>query len=155
MEINVVCVGYLKEKYFKDAVNEYAKRIGGFCKINVIEVKDLDYGDSEGNILKTKKQEAESLAKYKKGYTIALEIGGKSYSSEGFAKLIKNTFDTQNSCISFFIGGSNGLDKDFSDSLDMKLSFSSFTFPHQLMRVVLLEQIYRALMINNNRSYHK
>ena len=155
MEINIVCVGSLKEKYFKDAVSEYTKRIGGFCKINVIEVKDLDYGDSEGNILKTKKQEAESLAKYKKGYTIALEIGGKAYTSEGFAKLIKNTFDTKSSCISFFIGGSNGLDKDFSDSLDMKLSFSSFTFPHQLMRVILLEQVYRALMINNNRSYHK
>ena len=155
MEINIVCVGSLKEKYFKDAVSEYTKRIGGFCKINVIDVKDLDYGDSEGNILKTKKQEAESLAKYKKGYTIALEIGGKTYTSEGFAKLIKNTFDTKSSCISFFIGGSNGLDKDFSDSLDMKLSFSSFTFPHQLMRVILLEQVYRALMINNNRSYHK
>lgn len=155
MEINIVCVGSLKEKYFKDAVSEYTKRIGGFCKINIIEVKDLDYGDSEGNILKTKKQEAECLLKYKKGYTIALEIGGKSYTSENFAKFIKNTFDTKNPCISFFIGGSNGLDKQFSDSLDMKLSFSSFTFPHQLMRVILLEQVYRAFMINNNRIYHK
>lgn len=155
MEINIVCTGYLKENYFKDAVKEYQKRIGGFCQINVVEVKDIDYGDSEGNILKAKKLEAESLAKYKKGYCIALEVGGKSFTSEEFAGKIKNIFDTQSSTISFFIGGSNGLDKSFSDSMDMKLSFSSFTYPHQLMRVILLEQVYRALTIINHKKYHK
>lgn len=155
MEINIVCTGYLKEQYFKDAVKEYQKRIGGFCQINVIEVKDIDYGDSEGNILKAKKVEAESLSRYKKGYCIALEVGGKSFTSEEFAGEIKTIFDTKNSTISFFIGGSNGLDKSFSDSLDMKLSFSSFTYPHQLMRVILLEQVYRALTIINHKKYHK
>ncbi|MBQ0017274.1 MAG: 23S rRNA (pseudouridine(1915)-N(3))-methyltransferase RlmH [Clostridiales bacterium] len=155
MEVNVITVGSLKEKYFKDAVEEYKKRIGGFCKINVVEVKDIDLGTNEGDIQKAKKLEAEALSKYKKGYCIALEIKGQTFTSEGFAEKLKNIFDKTNSTISFFIGGSNGLDKEFSDSMDMKLSFSDFTFPHQLMRVVLLEQIYRAFMINNNRTYHK
>ena len=94
-------------------------------------------------------------AKYKKGYCIALEVGGKSFTSEEFASKIKSIFDMQSSTISFFIGGSNGLDKSFSDSMDMKLSFSSFTYPHQLMRVILLEQVYRALTIINHKKYHK
>ena len=155
MEINVVCVGTLKEKYLKDAVSEYQKRISGFCKINVIEVKDVDFGEGEGNILKSKKQEAELLKKYKKGFNIALEIEGENFTSPALAKTLKNIFDNKNSTITFFIGGSNGIDRDFSDSLDMKLSFSKLTFPHQLMRVILLEQIYRCMMINSNRSYHK
>ena len=155
MEINVVCVGSLKEKYLKDAITEYQKRISGFCKINIYEVKDVDYGESEGNILKAKKQEAELLKKHLKGFNIALEIEGKNFTSVQLAKELKNIFDNKNSAITFFIGGSNGLDKDFSDSLDMKLSFSKLTFPHQLMRVILLEQIYRCMMINSNRSYHK
>lgn len=155
MEINVVCVGKLKESYLKSAVEEYKKRIGGFCKINVIETDDYDFGSSLGEILKEKKQEAINLSKHKKGYTVALEINGKTFTSEKFAEKIKNVFDNLNSTITFFIGGSNGLDEQFSNSCDMKLSFSTFTFPHQLMRVILLEQVYRALMINNNRSYHK
>lgn len=155
MEINVVCVGSLKEKYLKDAINEYRKRIGGFCKINVIEVKDVDFGESEGNILKAKKQEAQSLEKFKKGFNVALEINGNQFTSEGFAQKLKNIFDTTSSIVTFFIGGSNGLDEQFSNQMDMKLSFSNLTFPHQLMRVILLEQIYRAFMINANRSYHK
>lgn len=155
MEINVVCVGKLKESYLKSAVEEYKKRIGGFCKINVIETDDYDFGSSFGEILKEKKQEAINLSKYKKGYTVALEINGKTFTSEKFAEKIKNVFDNLNSTITFFIGGSNGVDEQFSNSCDMKLSFSTFTFPHQLMRVILLEQVYRALMINNNRSYHK
>lgn len=152
MEINVVCVGNIKEKYLKDAVNEYVKRLGAFCKINVIEVKDYDSLDQ---IDKTKKLEAENLQKYKKGYTIALEIGGESLSSEQLAGKMEQIFSQKSSTITFFIGGSNGLDKTFSDSLDYKLSFSRLTFPHQLMRVILLEQIYRAFMINSGRSYHK
>lgn len=152
MEINVVCVGSLKEKFFKDAMQEYIKRIGGFCKINVIEVKDYD---SINEIDKIKKLEAENLFKHKKGYTIALEINGENLSSEGFAQKIQETFNQKSSYITFFIGGSNGLDKTFSDSCDYKLSFSKLTFPHQLMRVILLEQIYRAFTIINHRSYHK
>lgn len=155
MEINIVCVGHLKEVFWKNAVEEYKKRIGGFCKINVIETDDVDCGSQPSEILKEKKVEAQNLVKYKKGYTIALEIDGKTFSSVSFAQKIKNIFDNFNSTITFFIGGSNGLDREFSDSCDMKLSFSSFTFPHQLMRVILLEQVYRAIMINNNRSYHK
>ncbi len=155
MEINVVCVGFLKEKFFKDAVQEYCKRIGGFCKVNVVEVKDYDYGTSEGEILKAKQKESESLIKYKKGYSVALEIAGENFTSEKFAQKMKDIFDNKSSTISFFIGGSNGLDKAFSESCDFKLSFSKLTFPHQLMRVILLEQIYRSFMINSNRIYHK
>lgn len=152
MEVNVVCVGSVKEKFYKDATLEYIKRIGGFCKINLIEVKDYEHIT---DILRAKKLEAEGLSKHFKGYTIALEIDGTNFSSEGLAKKIKDTFDNKNSTITFFIGGSNGLDKDFSDSCDFKLSFSKLTFPHQLMRVILLEQIYRTFTIINGRTYHK
>lgn len=155
MEINIVCVGHLKEAFWKSAVEEYKKRIGGFCKINIVEIDDVDFGSQPSQILKEKKVEAQNLVKYKKGFSIALEIDGKTFSSVSFAQKIKNIFDGVNSTITFFIGGSNGLDKEFSDSCDMKLSFSDFTFPHQLMRVILLEQLYRAMMINSNRSYHK
>lgn len=155
MEINVVGVGLIKEKFFKEAICEYQKRIGGFCKINVLEVKDIDYGSGDANIQKAKKLEAETLLKHKKGFCIAMEINGQEFDSKQFAKKIQSIFETKNSTITFFIGGSNGLDKSFSDSCDMKISFSNLTFPHQLMRVILLEQIYRAFTILNNKTYHK
>ena len=101
-----------------------------------------------------KMQEAKLLEKYKKGYCIALEIGGKQYSSVEFAHNLKNLSNITSE-ITFFIGGSNGLDKKLSDSCDEKISFGKMTYPHQLMRIILTEQIYRAFMINNNRSYHK
>ena len=155
MEINLAVVGGLKEKFYKDAIEEYKKRLSAFCSINIYEVKDISCGDNEKEIEKEKLLEAENLKKYKKGFTIALEIDGENFSSTEFSKKIKDIFENKNSTITFFIGGSNGLDKNFSDSCSMKLSFSKFTFPHQLMRVILLEQIYRSFMINNNRTYHK
>lgn len=153
--INLVCVGSLKEKFWKDAVGEYQKRISAFAKLNVIEVKESVYQKCERQILVAKKEEAERLKKYATGYTVALEINGKTFTSEGFAEHINNLMNMGNSCITFFIGGSYGLDKQFSDSLNEKLSFSSFTFPHQLMRVILLEQIYRAFTIISHKTYHK
>ena len=153
--INIACVGNLKEKYWKDAIAEYQKRISAFAKINIFEVKESNYGTSEKQILLAKKEEAERLSKYKVGHTIALEIDGKSYSSETFAKNISDLMLQGSSTITFFIGGSFGLDKEFSSSLDEKLSFSKFTFPHQLMRVILLEQVYRAFTILNGKTYHK
>ena len=155
ISINIVCVGNLKEKYWKDAISEYEKRISSFAKLNIIEVKESVYGTSEKEILLAKKEEAERLEKYKDGYCIALEIKGKTFDSEGFSKYISNLMINGNSLISFFIGGSYGLDKSFSDSMDEKLSFSAFTFPHQLMRVVLVEQIYRAFTIKAGKTYHK
>lgn len=155
MTINIVCVGSLKEKYWKDAIAEYQKRICAFAKINIIEVKESAYGNSDAEILKAKQEEAQRLLAYKKGFCIALEINGKSFDSIGFSKYIASLENLGNSTISFFIGGSYGLDKSFSDSLNQRISFSSFTFPHQLMRVILLEQIYRSFMISGNRTYHK
>lgn len=155
INLNIVCVGNLKEKYWIDAAKEYQKRISAFAKINIIEVKESIYGSSEKEILIAKQQEDKKLEAYKKGYCIALEVGGKSYDSESFASHIKDLAIKGNSNITFFIGGSYGLDKQFSESLDEKLSFSKFTFPHQMIRVILLEQIYRAFTILNNKTYHK
>lgn len=153
VSINIVCVGNLKEKFWKEATDEYLKRISSFAKVNVIEVKESVYGSSE--IAKAKKDEANRLQKYKSSYNIALEINGKNFTSEGFAQNISNLMLCGVSSISFFIGGSYGLDILFSNSLNQKLSFSNFTFPHQLMRVILLEQIYRAFTILNGKTYHK
>lgn len=155
ISISIVCVGNLKEKYWKDAISEYQKRISAFANLNIVEVKESVYGTSEKEILLAKKEEAERLEKYKSGHCIALEIKGKTFDSEGFAKHIDALMTNGNSQITFFIGGSYGLDKNFSDGLNEKLSFSEFTFPHQLMRVILTEQIYRAFTIMNNKTYHK
>ena len=155
ININVVCVGNLKEKFWCQAIDEYKKRISAFANISIFEVKESAYGSSDAEITKAKQEEAKKLVKYSCGHTIALEINGKNYDSENFAKHISSLATNGNSTITFFIGGSYGLDKKFSDSLNEKLSFSSFTFPHQLMRVILLEQIYRAFTIINNKTYHK
>ena len=153
--INIVCVGNLKERFWKEAVEEYSKRISAFAKLNIFEVKEATYGTSNKDILNARKEEAERLSKHKEGYTIALEILGKSFDSESFADHISKITLQGNSTISFFIGGSYGLDQDFVKTLDEKLSFSNFTFPHQLMRVILLEQVYRAFTILNGKTYHK
>lgn len=151
--INIVCVGNLKEKFWKEAVEEYAKRLGTYVKLNIFEVKESEYGTSEKEILLAKRQEAEKLIKFKKGFCIALEIDGKEFDSISFAKHI-DEIANNSSIITFFIGGSFGLDNEFVDQME-HLSFSHFTFPHQLMRVVLLEQIYRAFTILAGRTYHK
>lgn len=155
ININIVCVGNLKEKYWKDAIQEYQKRISRFADFNIIEVKESSYGSSHKEIEIAKKEEAEKLAKYKKGYLIALEVNGKNYTSESFAENINKIANNGNSTITFFIGGSHGLDAEFSKSLNEQMSFSKLTFPHQLVRVVLSEQIYRAFTILNNITYHK
>lgn len=155
ININVVCVGNLKEKFWCDAIEEYKKRISAFANISIFEVKESNYGTNDGDIERAKEEESKKLLKYCSGYNIALEINGKNYDSEEFAKHISTLALNGNSTITLFIGGSYGLDKKFSDSLNEKISFSKFTFPHQLMRVILLEQIYRAFTIINNKTYHK
>lgn len=153
--INIVCVGNLKEKYWKDAIAEYQKRLSAFAKVNIVEVKESDYGTSDKQILMAKTEEAERLKKYLSGHVVALEIGGKNFDSVQFAEHIQSLMTNGNSIITFMIGGSHGLDKILSDSANEKLSFSKFTFPHQLMRVILLEQVYRAFTILNGKTYHK
>ena len=150
--IKIICVGKIKEKYLKDAIDEYTKRISKYTKLNLIEVKDYDYDD----INKVLNSEKEQIEKYidSKDYLITLEIEGKQISSEQLARKLDETL-TVNSNITFVIGGSYGIDKSIKDKANYHLSFSTLTFPHQLFRVLLLEQIYRSYKINNNESYHK
>lgn len=150
--IKIVCVGKIKEKYFKDAINEYIKRIGKYTKLEIIEINDLD----RLNIADILKKEGESILKHIKDrdYVVTLEIEGMKLNSIELASKIDNML-FKNSNITFVIGGSYGLSDEVKNRSNFKLSFSDFTFPHQLFRVILLEQIYRSFKINNNESYHK
>lgn len=150
--IKIICVGKVKEKYLKDAIEEYEKRLSKYTKLKIIEVSDIDNPSIDIVLLKEK----ELIEKYieDKDYVITMEIEGNIISSEEFAKKIDNIFNT-NSNITFIIGGSYGLHQDIKNRSNYKLSFSKMTFPHQLFRVNLLEQIYRTFKINNNESYHK
>ena len=150
--IKIICVGKLKEKYLKDAIDEYLKRLSKYTKINLIELNDVNNMDIN-NILR---KEQEEIAKYIniKDYVITLEIDGNQLSSLEFAKKIDDVFINYSN-ITFIIGGSYGLSNEIKNRANYKLSFSKLTFPHQLFRVILLEQIYRAFKINNNEEYHK
>ncbi len=150
--IKIITVGQIKEKYLQDAINEYKKRLSKYTNIEVIEVKD------EGLVEEVKaiKLEAEKIKKHinDRDYIVTLEIEGKQMTSVGFANKIDNIL-IENSNIDFIIGGSYGLSDEIKNMSRLHLSFSKMTFPHQLFRVLLLEQIYRAYKINNNESYHK
>lgn len=150
--IKLITVGSIKEKYLKDAIDEYIKRIKKYTNIEIIEVKD------EGLVEEVKaiNIEAEKIKKYisNKDYVITLEIEGKEYTSIEFSKKIEQ-IQIENSNIIFIIGGSYGLSKEIKNRANMRLSFSKMTFPHQLFRIMLLEQIYRAYKIINNERYHK
>lgn len=150
--IKIICVGKIKEKFFRDAIEEYQKRLTKYTKINIIEVEDININNEE----LIKQKEKELILKHidKKDYVITLEIEGKQLSSIELSKKIEE-LETFNSNITFIIGGSYGLDDEIKNLSSFKLSFSKLTFPHQLFRVILLEQIYRTYKIKNNESYHK
>lgn len=150
--IKIITVGAIKEKYLKDAIEEYKKRLTKFTNIELIEVKDEGLVESKKAI----ELEGEKIKKYisPKDYLITLEIEGKMLSSEEFSTKLESTL-IENSNITFVIGGSYGISQEIKDMSKYKLSFSRMTFPHQLFRVILLEQIYRAYKIMNNESYHK
>lgn len=159
MKINIICVGKLKEKYLIDAVNEYSKRLKRFCTLNIIELPDEKIPDNaslaeESQIIKA---EAEKIKKYisDDDYVFSLCVEGLQLSSEGFSEKISNAMLNGKSTIDFIIGGSLGLCESIKKRSDFRISFSKMTFPHQLMRVVLAEQIYRAFKINANEKYHK
>ena len=150
--IKIICVGKIKEKYLKDAISEYQKRLSKYTKIEIIELNDIsnlnknDLIEKEGhNILDDIKD---------KDYVITLDINGVKMDSVTFADTLSKTLII-NSNIVFIVGGSYGLSNSVSNRSNFKLSFSDLTFPHQLFRVILLEQIYRAFKINNNEEYHK
>ena len=159
MNIYVLCVGKIKEKFYREAVCEYSKRLSKFCKLNIIEVDDEEAGQNlspvqESNI---KDKEGERILKKipTNSYVFTLEIEGKKYDSVSFSKNLNDLCIKGQSSICFIIGGSLGLSDRIKGLSNAKLSFSDMTFPHQLMRVILLEQIYRAFKIIHNEPYHK
>lgn len=159
MKISICCVGKVKESYFRGAIEEYSKRLGKYCRLEIREVADEKTPDGAGSAMEEeiKKKEGERLLKTLKdsAYVIALAIDGKSLDSVSFSKKIEQLGIRGVSHIQFVIGGSLGLDSSVLARADMKLSFSTMTFPHQLMRVILLEQIYRSYRIICNEPYHK
>lgn len=159
MRITILTVGKIKEKYLKDAIAEYSKRLSKYCKLEVIEVTDEKTPENASeNVENTiRAKEAERLMKYMKddAFVITLEIAGKLLSSEELADKIDTLGVQGKSHIIFVIGGSIGLGAEILKRSDFALSFSKMTFPHQLMRVILLEQIYRSYRIISGEPYHK
>lgn len=153
MNINIVCIGKIKESFYRDAISEYAKRLTRFCKFNVIELQESRL---EGNdINKVQINEGKSIISKLKGYVIVLDLGGNMLSSTELANKIDSLQSGGVSEITFVIGGSYGLSEEVKNKADLTLCFGKMTYPHQLMRVILTEQIYRAFMINSNSEYHK
>lgn len=159
MKITVLCVGKIKEKFMTDAIDEYLKRLKRFADVNIVQINDEKIPDnaSEAQKLNVIKCEGEKLISHisKGDYVISLCVEGTQLSSEAFADKISEITLNGSSSIVFVIGGSLGLYDEIKKMSKLKLSFSKMTFPHQLMRVVLLEQVYRAFKINNNEEYHK
>lgn len=159
MNISIVTVGKLKEKYLKQGIEEYLKRLSAYAKVEVIEVPDEKAPEqlSELEMVQVKQKEGERiLAKISQDtYVIVLAIQGKMQSSEELAESLDKLATYGKSKIAFVIGGSLGLSDEVLARADEKLSFSKMTFPHQLMRLILVEQIYRAFRINRNEPYHK
>lgn len=159
MRITVITVGKIKEKYLKDAIAEYSKRLSKYCKLEIIEVADERTPDNASEVVEDliRSKEAERILKYLKedAYVVTLEINGKQLSSEELADKIDKLGVQGTSHIIFIIGGSIGLGEEVLKKSNYALSFSKMTFPHQLMRVILLEQIYRSYRIISNQPYHK
>ena len=153
-KINIVAVGNLKEKYWTDAVSEYKKRLSRFADVEIKEVPEFS-GNSKTSLEKIKEAECAEVLKKLSGFVVAMDKDGEQLTSENFSKLIDETYAKGVKNITFVIGGSNGLTKEVIQKANKTLSFGKITFPHQLMRVVLLEQIYRAETILNNIAYHK
>lgn len=159
MKITIIAVGKIKEKYLKDAITEYSKRLSKYCKLEIIEVSDEKTLEQASEAVEDgiRNKEAERILKYLKNdmYVITLEIAGKMLKSEELAKKIEILGIQGKSNIAFVIGGSIGLGEEVLKRSDYALSFSKMTFPHQLMRVILLEQVYRSYRIINGEPYHK
>ena len=159
MKITIITVGKIKEKYLKDAIAEYSKRLSKYCKLEIVEVADEKTPDNASETMEDaiRSKEAERILRYVKedAYIITLEIQGKQLSSEELAAKIEGLGLEGKSDVAFVIGGSLGLSQEVSRRADFKLSFSKLTFPHQMMRVVLLEQIYRSFKIIRHEAYHK
>lgn len=159
MNITIVCIGKLKEKYWSDAIAEYSKRLKSYCSLSVIELREEKLPDnpSKAQEMEVIRAEGDFILKQIKGsaFVISLAIQGKQLSSEALADKVNHLGLEGKSDLVFIIGGSMGLSEAVMERADFSLSFSQMTFPHQMMRVILLEQIYRAFKINRNEAYHK
>lgn len=153
MNINIVCIGKIKESFYREAVSEYSKRLGRFCKFNIVELAESRLERNE--IEKVKINEGKSIISKLKGYVIILDLGGQMLTSTQIAEKFDSLMSGGTSEITFVIGGSYGLADEVKNMADFSLCFGKVTYPHQLMRVILSEQIYRAFMINSNSEYHK
>lgn len=159
MNITIVCVGKLKERYWVEAVQEYSKRLSKYCTLTINELKEEKTPDnpSPAEAIAVKEAEGKNILKQikKEAYVIALEIQGKELTSEALSEKIESLGITGRSDVVFLIGGSMGLSKEVLSRADFRLSFSKMTYPHQMMRVILLEQIYRCFKIIRKETYHK
>ena len=153
MDMRLIVVGKIKEKYLEDAISEYQKRIKPMANLQVVEVKEVTLYDEARNLKEESKMILQAIPD--NSYVVTLEILGKELTSVEFSEYISNHYLYNNKVLTFVIGSSDGLDDSIKARSDYKLSFSKMTFPHQLMRVIFLEQLYRALSIINNKKYHK
>ena len=158
LNIQIICIGKIKEDYLRSAVNEYSKRLSRFCKLEILELPDEKIPDKLNTSLanEIKQNECSNIIKHlkKSSYNIALDLSGKQLTSEQFSEKIENLSMT-NSNITFIIGGSLGLTNELLNYCQEKLCFSKMTFPHQLIRIFLLEQIFRGFKIAHNETYHR
>ena len=158
LSINIICIGKIKESFFKDAINEYSKRLSKYCNLNIIELSDEKLPSilNDNIIENIKNTEGKKILSHlkKDSYKICLDLHGKQFSSEEFSAKIDSISLNYNSSITFIIGGTLGISSEVLTCADEKICFSKMTFPHQLIRVFLLEQLFRAFKISNNETYH-
>ena len=158
LSINIICIGKIKEKFFKDGIDEYSKRLSKYCKLNILELPDEKIPDKTNQSIENeiKSKECNKIINHikKDSYIICLDLTGKELSSEQFSKNIEN-ISMESSQITFIIGGSLGLTEKLLNLANQKICFSKMTFPHQLIRIFLLEQIFRAFKISNGETYHR
>ncbi len=158
LTINILCVGKIKESYLREAINEYSKRLSKYCNLNIIEVQDEKVPDkiSETIIKNIKDKEAHKMLSYikRETYCVSLNLRGKELSSEEFSEKIQEISNISSS-VTFVIGGTLGIGEEIINISKEEICFSKMTFPHQLIRVFLLEQIFRAFKISNNETYHR
>lgn len=159
LTINIICAGKVKENYLKDAISEYSKRLSKYCNLNIIEVSDEKIPDKLGQNMELTIKDKEGKAMINKlpkdTYLICLDLNGRQLTSEEFSKKIEDISVNYNSSITFIIGGSLGISQELLNMSKEKICFSKMTFPHQLIRVFLLEQIFRGFKILNNETYHR
>lgn len=159
LHINIACIGKIKEQYLKDAIAEYTKRLSKYCSLSIVELPDEQVPDKLNDTIAKNIKNAESnniLSHIKKdSYLICLDLSGKQYSSENFASKLEDIALNYNSSITFIIGGTLGISDKLLKSANELICFSKMTFPHQLIRVFLLEQLFRAFKISNNETYHR